>query len=439
LPICIHLINIGHIAVIKILLEKGATVDIANQVGYTPLIMAALQTVLLENKDNMADVNQVDADGQSPLYVAAQNGRIEVVKILLKKGADVQKTSMFGYSPLMVAVKEGHIKVVQALLENKVVLADIYQTTTGYSPLFIAAEYGYEKIVEALLQKGANVNQANALGLSPLYVAAQNGHFNIVMALLEKGADVNQTDNSGVSPLILAAQLGDVDIVIALIEKKAHIDAENKAWVAALSDIKSTNPQGFEEIDKAIKNRKVQEAPKRISTAATKLAAESNRNKVVDVPSSNQENIPPSNINKPAITKASLQKAVEFIMRGKQAEFLEASTYKANEVVDNKGTTLLMLACQHGKSQIVEALLKDSKPNALDTKGENALFYALRCNDEDNRTAIVRNLIDNKIDMNVINKKGQTAQEFAKKSDVELPEDVMNDLSVKTSPGLIGG
>jgi len=52
-----------------------------------------------------ADVKKADADGQTPLHIAALNGHMEMVKALIEKGADVNaKMRLVGSTPLDVAV-----------------------------------------------------------------------------------------------------------------------------------------------------------------------------------------------------------------------------------------------------------------------------------------------------------------------------------------------
>ena len=49
-------------------------------------------------------------DGVSPLLLAAQEGHLGVVKLLVKAGAEVD-VSIGGYTPLYLAVQQGHTKV----------------------------------------------------------------------------------------------------------------------------------------------------------------------------------------------------------------------------------------------------------------------------------------------------------------------------------------
>ena len=51
--------------------------------------------------------------GHSPLYVAAENGHLEVVKCLIKHKADVDKASKRVCTPLYAAAQNGHLDIVE--------------------------------------------------------------------------------------------------------------------------------------------------------------------------------------------------------------------------------------------------------------------------------------------------------------------------------------
>ncbi|QDV82168.1 ankyrin repeat domain-containing protein [Planctomycetes bacterium TBK1r] len=63
-------------------------------------------------------VNVRDASGSTPLSAAALLGNIEIVKLLLERGANVAATNRDGTTPLHVAAFMCHTEVVELLLEN---------------------------------------------------------------------------------------------------------------------------------------------------------------------------------------------------------------------------------------------------------------------------------------------------------------------------------
>ena len=96
--------------------------------------------------------NFEDADAETPLFVAASNGSLKCVLLLLEAGA------------------------------NK----DQDRTVDGATPLFIAAHQGHLEVVRFLVESGANKDQGRTdNGATPFYAAAQNGHLEVVRFLVE--------------------------------------------------------------------------------------------------------------------------------------------------------------------------------------------------------------------------------------------------------------
>lgn len=186
-----------------------------------------------------AIVNQRGTDGFAPLYLAAQEGRTEIVNVLITNGAKVNTEFLDNVTPLYIAAECGHIGVVRTLLENGADLSIAVNDVTmsdgaidyGSTPLFTAAANGRLDIVNLLIDRGADVNYVRTDNASALMMAAQNGHLEIVNVLLAAGANVNErTNRHGVPPgetaLYAAALNGHLDIVRALLKAGAKIDVE---------------------------------------------------------------------------------------------------------------------------------------------------------------------------------------------------------------------
>jgi ankyrin repeat protein/serine/threonine protein kinase len=202
--------------------------------GATPLYVAAQQghiaVVTMLVKECQADVNQATNNGTTPLIVASSNGHIAVVKVLVKEGqADVNQANDNGVTPLIFAAYNSHIAVVELLVKEG--QADVNQARNdGGTPLFAAAQYGHIAVVELLVTEGqADVNHAMNNGGTPLYIAAQNGHIAIVELLVKEGqVDVNQAGNGGATPLLVAALQGRI-AVVELLVKEGQADVNQAA------------------------------------------------------------------------------------------------------------------------------------------------------------------------------------------------------------------
>jgi ankyrin repeat protein len=82
-----------HLAVVKLLLQRGADVRVMNQFGDTSLHEAGrwghLDVVRLL-LDNQADMSMTNQHGWTPLHFAAAYSQLEVARVLLEAGADVK-------------------------------------------------------------------------------------------------------------------------------------------------------------------------------------------------------------------------------------------------------------------------------------------------------------------------------------------------------------
>src|SRR5262249_50113590 len=109
-------------SVVKVLLEHGASPVASADGGVTPLISSASEMSGGAAMSTFAmiayadDVNQQDADGDTALFIATTEGRIEVVRALLRAGGNPNLPNHKGGLPITVAADNGLIDRVQLLL-----------------------------------------------------------------------------------------------------------------------------------------------------------------------------------------------------------------------------------------------------------------------------------------------------------------------------------
>jgi hypothetical protein len=93
--------------------------------------------------------------GRTALHDASVNDHLQVVKLLLQRGADVRVMNQFGDTSLHEAGRWGHLEVVRLLLDNQ---ADMSMTNQhGWTPLHFAAAYSQLEVARVLLEAGADV------------------------------------------------------------------------------------------------------------------------------------------------------------------------------------------------------------------------------------------------------------------------------------------
>lgn len=158
----------------------------------------------------------------SPLYLAAMDGQLELVSLLLKHNADPYKAGKDGFfsksTPLQKATKNGHTAVASWL--------QLYIRVQ--KQLCAAIEAGDIELVRKLLaEDGADPSVAGPEDpmRPPVYLASKGGQFEVVKILLEHSGDPNQvkTDN-GVTPIYTAASNGRLDIAEVLLKHNADVN-----------------------------------------------------------------------------------------------------------------------------------------------------------------------------------------------------------------------
>ena len=91
--------------------------------------------------------------GISPLMLAAMNGHLEAVILLLDRGADINaQIETNKNTALTLACFQGRAEVVATLLDRRAMVE--HRAKTGLTPLMEAASGGYVEVGEVLLQKG---------------------------------------------------------------------------------------------------------------------------------------------------------------------------------------------------------------------------------------------------------------------------------------------
>jgi len=148
------------------------------------------------------------------LIRAADCGRVNEVRSLLRRGVPVNAVDNNGETPLHWASWNGHSKVATMLLDS----GANANAVNGHdnTPLHFASWNGHSKVAKTLLAEGANVNAVGKSGRTPLHCASWEGRDKVAKMLLGEGADINATNNDGKTPLDLARSKSQQAVVTLL-------------------------------------------------------------------------------------------------------------------------------------------------------------------------------------------------------------------------------
>jgi ankyrin repeat protein len=254
----------GHLDVARLLVERGASLELADGNGQTALISAIVNTSIIRvnrtgTSDHLriaqllldagANVNAQDWYGVTPLWAAVDVRNLELgsdgnernvhaeafalIERLLEAGADpnartreypherrfileivgsVAWVDMTGQTPFLRAAAAGDVEVMRLLLEHG---ADPnIATYAGTTPLMVAAgvnwavaetfDFGNDALLEAVKlahSLGNDVNAQNSMGLAAIHGAANRGANDVIEYLAAHGARLDVPDAEGRTPL----------------------------------------------------------------------------------------------------------------------------------------------------------------------------------------------------------------------------------------------
>jgi ankyrin repeat protein len=131
------------------------------------------------------DPNALDPRGQHGLFLALRGGSGKAFRTLLQHpDIRVDASNANGESPLMMAALRADLDAMKALIARGAQVA-----RPGWTPLHYAASSPSAAPVRLLLDQGATVDARAPNGNTPLMLAARYGHEDSVNLLLERGAD----------------------------------------------------------------------------------------------------------------------------------------------------------------------------------------------------------------------------------------------------------
>nr|XP_053650048.1 uncharacterized protein LOC128700721 [Cherax quadricarinatus] len=231
----------GYSAVVELLLKKNAYVNAQDKAGNTPLheaargLHTAVVKMLIEKK---ADVTKTNHKNQVFLQLVGQqvmpvveSGDCDTLVQWLDWGLSPDIKGNLHWSALHHASARGHLNIVSILLERgaNVNAEDSNRTT----PLHTAAFHGHLRIAELLIDAGANLNASDQRGNTPLHSAIEGCHPGVINLMLDRGCDTSIPNKEGQifthlvnEFLVTAVHAVNVGHVASLL--KGHADPDSR-------------------------------------------------------------------------------------------------------------------------------------------------------------------------------------------------------------------
>lgn len=216
---------------IEVLLKAKARVDALDYRGCTPLLVACelnnLPMVrLLLNFG--ADINR-SFRGINPLHSSMQHETEDLFLFLMRSGANHKQRHKKGFLPEHVAAEQGKLHILRAMsaMGHSSTLTD----NSGLNVMHHAAKMGNQELFPHLLDLGYSLEQPSGsfktskksqplepVGMTPLLLASRNGNADAVKWLLDHQVNPEAQTNEGYDALAMAAMSGSAPLLHLLFE-----------------------------------------------------------------------------------------------------------------------------------------------------------------------------------------------------------------------------
>ena len=172
--------------------------------------------------------NPRNADGVTPLHLAALNGHFETCAFIIKLVTNSNPKDKNGNTPLHGAAKRGHLQIYKLIM--KYLVDKNPANNVGWTPLHVASSSNQLEAIKLIMCHVQNKNPESIRGFTPLQVAIELGHLEVVK-LFVGHLDVKILGDDSYTSLHSAAKYCNPAISKLLIENsKVNSPTGRNGW-----------------------------------------------------------------------------------------------------------------------------------------------------------------------------------------------------------------
>lgn len=353
-------------------LEAGVSPNVRNRAGLTCMHVAAREgrlrivEVLL---DYGGDATAITDTGVAPIHYAADERNADIVGLLLEKGADAEAQCTQYGTPLMAAASSACSPAVDSLLRYN---ANPNRTSKNarHTALQAAARSGSDVIVTTLLSAGADVNLTGGMYGSALCAAIANRNTETARLLLGAGTDINHAAGPEGAALEIALGLQDSALIDLCFEQVPDVNIISKgrfgtALIAAIEMGDSLNVKRLLDV-KADPNLRG-----KTSESPAQVAVRKGRQNIVELLVKHGASLDyKDDSGRGPLSHAISWKSIDLL------PFLWEQNIDINEQ-DLLGRTALIISAILGTDIFSDLITHDAKLDIQDKWGKTALIHAV--------------------------------------------------------------
>ncbi|TGO81886.1 hypothetical protein BPOR_0983g00010 [Botrytis porri] len=237
----------GHVEIVRELLNNEADIHKRNESSYSPILIASENghiKIFMELKTSGAFLSDIGARDNGTCYHRVISCSQEfsrdhntIIDRLVGEGVDINQLNAHGYSPLFLACIKQKLEHAQCLLKYG---ANVNQMgpRKNLTPLMEACCLPAGGIVELLLRHNADTAIESSHGMTAFAYAVSHNHLAHVKLLIQNNANVTCPDHRGITPLHIAVLYEkNIDIALEILAAKQYYPESPSA---EYSYIKST-------------------------------------------------------------------------------------------------------------------------------------------------------------------------------------------------------